>query len=199
MGVSGEGQMITHQAKKMTEAALLAFRDRFELPLTDEQVHDAEYYKPPDDSPEMQYLRERRAALGGSLPARRRTAPSRCRSPPLELFKASSRAPASARSRRRWPSSGSSPRCCATRSSARDVVPIVPDESRTFGMEGLFRQVGIYSPVGQLYTPAGRRAADVLPGGPARPDPRRRASTRPGAMSSFDRRRHVLLAPTTCR
>ena len=72
MGVSGEGQMITHQAKKMTEDALLAFRDRFELPLTDEQVRAAEYYKPPEDSPEMNYLRERRAALGGSMPARRR-------------------------------------------------------------------------------------------------------------------------------
>src|SRR5437764_11457000 len=74
MGVSGEGQMITHQAKKMTEEALLAFRDRFELPLTDEQVRAAEYYKPPDDAPEMQFLRERRKALGGSLPARRRWA-----------------------------------------------------------------------------------------------------------------------------
>ncbi len=66
MGVSGEGQMITHQAKKMTEDALLAFRDRFELPLTDEQVRAAEYYKPPDGSPEMEFMRERRAALGGS-------------------------------------------------------------------------------------------------------------------------------------
>src|SRR5205807_7784006 len=72
MGVSGEGQMITHQAKKMTEDALLAFRDRFELPLSDEQVRAAEYYKPPENSREMQYLRERRAELGGGLPARRR-------------------------------------------------------------------------------------------------------------------------------
>src|SRR6202012_4451615 len=75
MGVSGEGQMITHQAKKMTEDALLAFRDRFELPLTDEQVRAAEYYKPADDSPEMRFLRERRAELGGSLPVRRTKAP----------------------------------------------------------------------------------------------------------------------------
>src|SRR5947208_346000 len=71
MGVSGEGQMITHQAKKMTEDALLAFRDRFELPLTDEQVRAHEYYKPPDDAPEMEYLRESREKLGGSLPVRR--------------------------------------------------------------------------------------------------------------------------------
>ncbi len=145
--------MITHQAKKMTEAALLAFRDRFELPLTDQQVHDAEYYKPPDDSPEMQFLRERREALGG-VAAR----------PPAEVdvdrgarrWRRSSpswRAPANARSRPRWRSSASWPRCCATRSSARHIVPIVPDESRTFGMEGLFRQVGIYSPFGQRYSP----------------------------------------------
>src|ERR1700759_2282271 len=77
MGVSGEGQMITHQAKKMSEAALLAFRDRFELPLTDDQVKAAEYLTPGKDSPEMQFLRERRAALGGSIPVRRQ------RSPPL--------------------------------------------------------------------------------------------------------------------
>src|SRR2546421_2578944 len=85
MGASGEGQMITHQAKKMTEEALLAFRDRFELPLTDEQVRNAEYLKPPDDSPEMTYLRERRAELGGSLPARRRTADPLPAPPPSEV------------------------------------------------------------------------------------------------------------------
>src|SRR5205085_4386021 len=86
MGASGEGQMITHQAKKMTEDALLAFRDRFELPLTDEQVRNAEYYKPPEDSPEMQFLRERRTALGGSLPVRRRTAQP-LEIPGLDAFK----------------------------------------------------------------------------------------------------------------
>src|SRR5437588_8265762 len=84
MGASGEGQMVTHQAKKMTEEALLAFRDRFELPLTDEQVRNAEYYKP-DDSPEMRYLRECREKLGGSLPVRRRSA-APLRVPELELF-----------------------------------------------------------------------------------------------------------------
>ena len=153
MGVSGEGQMITHQAKKMTEAALLAFRDRFELPLTDEQVRDAEYYKPPDDAPEMRYLREcraqaRRRAAGPPADGRAARGPGA-----RDSSRASSRAPAIARSRPRWRSSGCSRRCCATSRSARHVVPIVPDESRTFGMEGLFRQVGIYSPVGQLYQP----------------------------------------------
>src|SRR5579863_867890 len=85
MGASGEGQMVTHQAKKMTEDALLAFRDRFELPLSDEQVRNAEYYKPGDDSEEMRYLRECRAALGGSLPVRR-TKASQLEVPDLELF-----------------------------------------------------------------------------------------------------------------
>jgi len=152
MGASGEGQMVTHQAKKMTEEALLAFRDRFELPLSDEQVRAAEYYRPPDDSPEMRYLRECRARLGGSLPVRRRTAEP-LPTPDLQLFSSQL--------------GGTDDREISTTMAfvrilaalLRDkrlgphVVPIVPDESRTFGMEGLFRQVGIYSPVGQRYQP----------------------------------------------
>jgi pyruvate dehydrogenase E1 component len=152
MGVSGEGQMITHQAKKMTEAALLAFRDRFELPLTDDQVRAAEYYKPADDDPVMEFLRERRAALGGSLPVRRRRAQGP-KAPGLDLFKSQL--------------DGTGDREVSTtmafvrvlsallrdKTIGQRIVPIVPDESRTFGMEGLFRQVGIYSPVGQLYQP----------------------------------------------
>src|SRR5450755_1237421 len=136
MGVSGEGQMITHQAKKMTEAALLAFRDRFELPLTDQQVQDAEYYKPPDDSPEMEYLRECRAKLGGSLPVRRQRAQP-LQAPALSLFKSQL--------------DGTGDREVSTtmvfvrvlaallrEKSIRDhIVPIIPDESRTFGMAGL--------------------------------------------------------------
>src|SRR5205085_4349739 len=86
MGTAGEGQNITHQQKKMNEEALLAFRDRFELPLTDEQVLEPAYYRPADDSPEMELVRERRGALGGSLPQRRRKADSLV-VPPLELFK----------------------------------------------------------------------------------------------------------------
>ena len=152
MGASGEGQMITHQAKKMTEDALLAFRDRFELPLSDEQVRAAEYYKPPENSPEMQYLRERRAALGGSLPARRRRAEP-LPVPDLDIFKSQLQ--------------GSGDREISTTMAfvrvlaallrdkpiAPHIVPIIPDESRTFGMEGMFRQLGIYSPFGQTYQP----------------------------------------------
>ncbi len=152
MGVSGEGQMITHQAKKMTEAALLAFRDRFELPLTDAQVRDAEYYKPPGDAPEMQYLRECRARLGGVLPVRKRRAEP-LEVPPLEAFSGQLEGTGD----REISTTMSFVRVLAAllrdKSIGRHVVPIVPDESRTFGMEGLFRQVGIYSPLGQLYQP----------------------------------------------
>ncbi len=152
MGASGEGQMITHQAKKMTEVALRAFRDRFELPLTDEQVRDAEYYKPPEDSPEMQYLRECRAALGGSLPVRRRRAEP-LPVPSLDLFSSQLQGTDD----REISTTMAFVRVLAAllrdKQIGRHIVPIVPDESRTFGMEGMFRQVGIYSPVGQLYQP----------------------------------------------
>jgi pyruvate dehydrogenase E1 component len=152
MGASGEGQMITHQAKKMTEEALLQFRDRFELPLTDEQVRAAEYFKPPDDSPEMRYLRECREQLGGSLPVRRqRAAPLEV--PSLELFKGQ----LEGTGEREISTTMAFVRVLAAllrdKHIGRHIVPIVPDESRTFGMEGLFRQIGIYSPFGQLYQP----------------------------------------------
>src|SRR5438270_962137 len=152
MGTSGEGQMVTHQAKKMTEDALLAFRDRFELPLTDDQVRAAEYYKPPDDSAEMRYLHERRAALGGSLPARRRRAEP-LPVPDLSLFSSQ----LEGTGERKISTTMAFVRVLAAllrdKGIGRHIVPIIPDESRTFGMEGLFRQVGIYSPVGQLYQP----------------------------------------------
>jgi pyruvate dehydrogenase E1 component len=152
MGTSGEGQMVTHQAKKMTEDALLAFRDRFELPLTDEQVRNAEYYKPPDDSPEMRYLRECREALGGSLPVRRRSAEP-LPVPDLELFSSQ----LTGTDDREISTTMAFVRVLAAllrdKRLGRHIVPIVPDESRTFGMEGMFRQVGIYSPFGQRYQP----------------------------------------------
>jgi pyruvate dehydrogenase E1 component len=152
MGVSGEGQMVTHQAKKMTEDALLAFRDRFELPLTDEQVRAAEYYKPPEDSAEMEFLRDRRGALGGSLPVRR-TKAEPLEVPDLELFKGQ----LEGTGEREISTTMAFVRVLAAllrdKKIGHRIVPIVPDESRTFGMEGMFRQVGIYSPVGQLYQP----------------------------------------------
>ncbi|MGO9753173.1 MAG: pyruvate dehydrogenase (acetyl-transferring), homodimeric type [Solirubrobacteraceae bacterium] len=152
MGLSGEGQMMTHQAKKMTEDALLLFRDRFDLPLTDEQVRALEYYKPPEDSPEMQYILERRAALGGSLPARQRTAQ------PLEIPGLEAFAPQiEGTGEREISTTMAFVRILAAllrdKRIARRIVPIVPDESRTFGMEGMFRQLGIYAPSGQRYNP----------------------------------------------
>jgi len=152
MGASGEGQMITHQAKKMTEDALLAFRDRFELPLSDEQVRKAEYYQPLEDSPEMRHLRERRKALGGSLPVRRRTAEP-LPVPGLDLFSSQLEGTGD----REISTTMAFVRVLAAllrdKRIGRHIVPVVPDESRTFGMEGLFRQVGIYSPFGQRYQP----------------------------------------------
>ena len=152
MGTAGEGQNITHQQKKMTDEQVRAFRDRFRLPIADDQLAKVPYYKPADDSPEMKYLRERRAALGGSLPARRAQAP-RLKVPGIEAFEKLLE--------------GTGERDISTTMAfvriltqlskdpniGRHLVPIVPDEARTFGMEGLFRQLGIYAPEGQLYEP----------------------------------------------
>jgi pyruvate dehydrogenase E1 component len=152
MGRAGEARNTTHQQKKMTEEALLAFRDRLGVPVPDEQARRAALYRPPDDSPEATYLRERRAALGGSLPARTASAPP-LPVPPLSAFETLL--------------SGTGERAISTTTAfvrmlgtlvrdpqiGRHVVPIVPDESRTFGMEGMFRQLGIFSQVGQLYRP----------------------------------------------
>ncbi len=152
MGEAGEGQNITHQQKKMGENALRVFRDRYRIPVPDERLHETPFYKPPEDSPELRYMHERREALGGYLPARLREAPPLA-IPPLEIFETALQ--------------GSGKRQISTTMAfvriltalTRDkkighhVVPIVADEARTFGMEGLFRQLGIYAAEGQLYEP----------------------------------------------
>jgi pyruvate dehydrogenase E1 component len=152
MGESGEGQNITHQAKKMNEKALFAFRDRFGLDLTDDEVRDVSFHKPSDDAPEMEYLRERRTQLGGSLPQRRTEAPP-LPVPELSAFKAQ----LDGTGDREISTTMAFVRILSTlvrdKQLGPHVVPIVPDESRTFGMEGMFRQLGIFSQVGQLYTP----------------------------------------------
>jgi len=152
MGESGEGQNITHQQKKMNEEALRAFRDRFRIPLSDEEVIKAPFYHPGEDSPEIRYLRERREALGGYLPARRDEAPS-YEIPDLSIFQSQ----LEGTGEREISSTMAFVRILAALVREpelnRFVVPIVPDESRTFGMEGMFRQLGIYSPKGQLYVP----------------------------------------------
>src|SRR4051794_18986567 len=155
MGDAGEGQNIPHQQKKMNEAALFAFRDRFSLELTDEDVRNTAFHRPPDDAPEIAYLRERRRALGGSLPARTATTPP-LQIPPLSTFHSQ----LDGTGEREISTTMAFVRVLAA--LVRDkqlgprVVPIVPDESRTFGMEGMFRQLGIFSQVGQLYQPEDR-------------------------------------------
>jgi pyruvate dehydrogenase E1 component len=150
MGDAGEGRNITHQQKKMDEGALLAWRDRFNLALTDEEVHEVSFHKPAEDAPEMQYLRERRAALGGSLPVRVTEAPA-LEVPALDAFSTQ----LEGTGEREISTTMAFVRILSTllrdKQVGRYVVPIVPDESRTFGMEGLFRQLGIFSQVGQLY------------------------------------------------
>ena len=152
MGEAGEGQNITHQQKKMGEEALRAFRDRFDIPISDEEIGKAPFYRPPEDSPEIRYLRERRQALGGPLPVRRPIA-SPLAVPPLESFDFLLQGSGE----REYSTTMAFVRMLAKLTHdptiGRHVVPIVPDEARTFGMEGLFRQLGIYSSVGQLYEP----------------------------------------------
>ncbi|MFA7241558.1 MAG: pyruvate dehydrogenase (acetyl-transferring), homodimeric type [Sulfuricellaceae bacterium] len=152
MGASGEGQNVTHQAKKMSDESLKAFRDRFNIPVPDDQLHDVPFYKPAEDSPEIQYLRERRKALGGYLPLRRNRAAS-LDVPPLSDFEAQLHGAGE----REISTTMAFVRILSTlvkdKVIGKHIVPIVPDEARTFGMEGMFRQLGIYSSVGQLYQP----------------------------------------------
>ena len=155
MGEAGEGQNITHQQKKMGEDALKAFRDRFQIPISDEDIADAPFYRPPDDSPEIQYLKDRRSKLGGYLPQRRRNAPP-LEVPDLSLFDSQLQGSGE----REISSTMAVVRILTAltrdKKVGQNIVPIVPDEARTFGMEGLFRQLGIYAPKGQLYEPVDR-------------------------------------------
>ncbi len=153
MGESGQAQNITHQQKKMSDVSLSRFRDRYDLPVSDEQLHDLPYLTFPEGSKELAYMQARRSALGGHLPARRAKSYA-LDVPTLIDFKPLLEA------------SGEGREISTTmafvrllnilvkdKNIGRRIVPIVPDESRTFGMEGMFRQLGIWSQVGQLYTP----------------------------------------------
>jgi len=152
LGEAGEGRNITHQQKKLNEDELKLFKKRFDIPLSDEDVSSAPFYKPPDDSPEIKYIKERRKELGGYLPKREVNCEP-IKPPSEKIFDEFYK--------------GSDGRDVATtmafvrilakllkdKEIGKFIVPIVPDEARTFGMEALFRQVGIYSHVGQLYDP----------------------------------------------
>ncbi len=183
LGEAGEGKNITHQQKKLNEAELLQFRKRFDIPLSEEEVTHAPFFRPPDDSPEIQYLQERRRALGGYVPRRVATMDP-LPTPGEDLFDEFYH--------------GTDDREVSTtmvfvrilgkllrdKSLGKYIVPIVPDEARTFGMEALFRQVGIYASTGQLYEPVDSdsllyykedKSGQILEEG----------ITEPGAMSSF--------------
>ena len=152
MGAAGEGMNITHQQKKMGLEELKAFRDRFKIPVPDDQIAEVPIYRPPDDSIEISYIKERRAALGGGIPQRRRRSAS-LEVPPLSAFEAQLKST----EKREISTTMAFVRILSTlvrdKNIGNRVVPIVPDESRTFGMEGMFRQLGIFSQVGQLYKP----------------------------------------------
>ncbi len=151
LGESGEGKNISHQQKKLNEDELREFRARFGIPVSDEDIAYAPFYRPPEDSPSMVYLRERRQALGGGLPRREVLAPP-LKTPPEELFSefmAGNERPVSTT----MAFVSILRKLLADKEIGKLVVPIVPDEARTFGMEGLFRQIGIYSSIGQKYDP----------------------------------------------
>ncbi len=158
LGKGGEGQMVAHQQKKLSVEDLRAFRDRFHIAVSDEEIERLPFCKPPENSAEAVYLREQRARLGGHLPARRREAPPLA-VPPLETFAAVLEGTGEREISTTMAFVRILTALLKDKSIGKNVVPIVPDEARTFGMEGLFRQVGIYSSVGQLYTP---QDADTL-------------------------------------
>jgi pyruvate dehydrogenase E1 component len=156
LGEGGEGRNMTHNQKKLNEEELREFRSRFGIPISDERVAEAPFYRPPESSPEMKYLRERRAALGGPVPARNNepviTEVPRMSEYGKTMDKIVSKGPGKEMSTTmgfvRLLSD-----LLRDKKIGKRIVPIVPDESRTFGMEGLFRQVGIYAHMGQLYEP----------------------------------------------
>jgi pyruvate dehydrogenase E1 component len=154
MGRAGEAKNPTHQLKKLDVETIREFRDRFNIPIPDDQLDALPFYKPSDETPEMQYMHERRRALGGYLPQRRRESDERFSVPPLSAFQAVLEPTAAGRE---ISTTQAFVRVLTvlTRDQALGprVVPIVPDEARTFGMEGMFRQLGIYAPEGQKYTP----------------------------------------------
>ena len=171
LGPGVEARNITHQAKKLSEAELRIFRDRLELPIPDEKLKDAPYYHPGPDSEEVQYLLERRRALGGSLPEAGRPGRAACRRP-RRPSTPSSRPAARPRSRRRWSSPGCSGTCIRDPDLGRRIVPIIPDEARTFGMDPLFKEVGIYAARRPALRAGRLRARPQVPRGEGRPGPR---------------------------
>ena len=158
MGQAAEARNIAHQVKKLTDEDIREFRDRFNIPVPDHELPNLPFFKPADDTPEMQYLHARRKALGGYLPQRREKADEQLPIPALhDLFKPVLEATAEGRE---ISTTQAYVRCLnqllRDKTLGPRVVPILVDETRTFGMEGLYRQIGIYAPEGQKYTPVDR-------------------------------------------
>ena len=152
MGAAGEGQNVAHQQKKLDIDALKEFRDRFNIPVSDKNIDDVPYCKPAPGSAEIEYLHERRKSLGGYLPTRRRTSVP-LQVPALEVFNTQLEGTGQRETSTTMVFVRILTALIRDRQIGNNIVPIVPDEARTFGMEGMFRQVGIYSSKGQLYTP----------------------------------------------
>jgi len=157
LGKAGQARNPTHQLKKLETDTIREFRDRFNIPIPDDRLEELPFYKPADDDPVIRYLHERRQALGGYLPSRRQEARRRLPAPPLEAFQQVMQPTAEGRE---VSTTMAFVRILTTllrdKEIGKKIVPIVPDEARTFGMEGMFRQLGIYSAEGQKYTPVDR-------------------------------------------
>jgi pyruvate dehydrogenase E1 component len=152
LGEAGEGRNISHQQKKMNEKELREFRERFGVPISDEEVAQTPFYRPPPDSPETKYLLERRKALGGFLPARVVRAP-KLEIPPLSEFADTFKGSGQTEASTTMAFVRLLTQLLRNDKIGKHIVPIIPDEARTFGMDALFRQIGIYAPKGQLYEP----------------------------------------------
>jgi len=183
LGEAGEGRNVTHQQKKLNEQELREFRSRFGIPISDKDIAKAPFYKPSDDSEEMRYLKERREALGGYVPHRQVIVPV-LKTPPDDLFEEFNKGTGEREVATTMVFVHLLSKLLADKKLGKLIVPIVPDEARTFGMESLFRKIGIYSHVGQIYEPVDKesllyykeaRDGQILEEG----------ITEAGAMSSF--------------
>lgn len=152
MGEAGEGRNYTHQQKKMNEQELEHLRERFRIPIPVETVHTVSFYRPPDDSPEMKYIKARREAMGGPVPARKVKTPA-VAAPDLSEFAESLKGSGGRAVSTTMAYVGILKTLLKNKDLGKLIVPIIPDEARTFGMESLFRQISIYAPHGQLYKP----------------------------------------------
>ncbi|GAA4436890.1 pyruvate dehydrogenase (acetyl-transferring), homodimeric type [Bremerella cremea] len=152
LGEAGEGRNVTHNQKKLNEEELREFRTRFSIPISDEEVVKAPFYRPPEDSAEMRYLQKRRESLGGYVPSRPKNYPVST-IPTLEAYKEFLGGSKGKEMSTTMGFVRLLSKLCKDENIGKQIVPIVPDESRTFGMEGMFRQVGIYAHSGQLYEP----------------------------------------------